>query len=197
MKGWIKQQFQTSSFLFKADKNNPESIILSRHVMSHIWHVIQNKSTTTQKKKKAARICQDVKYTFELCLQLPSANRTDRTDPFCGLFQWQTWPRYHWRISSGAASAWTPTRIPSQSRVDTTSAWIASKATGTRRTSRSVRCAKRRSKSDRSWGSTELFPTWLNSSKGLCYFHTLCVPIPVSLLPLYKCNKSEGSNVRC
>lgn len=59
-KGWIKQQFQTSGFLFKADKNNPESIILSRHVISHIWHVIQNKSTTTQKKKKAARICQDV-----------------------------------------------------------------------------------------------------------------------------------------
>lgn len=115
----------------------------------------------------------------------------------CGIFQWQTWPRYHWRISSGAASAWTPTPIPSPSRVDTTSAWIASKATGTRRTGRSVRCAKRRSKSDRSWGSTELFPTWLNSSKGLFYFQTLCVPIPVSLLPLYKYTKSEGSNVRC
>lgn len=81
--------------------------------------------------------------------------------------QSETWPSHRLRSSSGAASAWTPTSTPSPSRVDTTFAWTASRATGTPRTSRSVRCARRRSENARTSGSTEDSRRWFDYWKGL------------------------------
>ena len=89
--------------------------------------------------------------------------------------QSKTWPLRHLRSSSGAASAWTPTSTPSPSRVDITFAWTASKATGTRRTIRSVRCAKRRSENARTSGSTEDSRRWFDYWKGL---FTICFCSP-------------------
>lgn len=88
-------------------------------------------------------------------------------------FQEETWPPCRLRRRSGAASVWTSTLTPSPSHVDITFAWTASKASGIRRTSRSVRCARRHSENVRNSGSTEHLLKSLNYLKGLFWISFL------------------------